>query len=225
MTFKMVVFDWDGTLLDSTGIIAKGIRHACQVAGLEDPGQQVASYVIGMGLVQALHHAAPQATEQQLSVLIEAYKSFYLSQDQDLALFSGVIPLLKTLNKIGVICTVATGKSRPGLNRAMENTGTAQYFMGSRCADECHSKPHPQMILELIDEFCVSPEQVLMIGDTTHDLNMAHAAGVQALAVQSGAHSPDMLKTAPHLQAFLSINEAASWLIHTISGGADARSN
>lgn len=225
MAFKMVVFDWDGTLLDSTGMITKGIRHACLVAGLEDPGQQAASYVIGMGLAQALRHAAPKATEHQLTVLIDAYKSFYLSQDQDLALFSGVVPLLKALNEMGVICTVATGKSRPGLNRAMENTGTARYFMGSRCADECHSKPHPQMLLELIDEFCVDPEHVLMIGDTTHDLNMAHAAGVQALAVQTGAHSAEMLSAVPHLQAFESINEAAPWLIRTISGGFDGTRN
>lgn len=224
MTFKMVVFDWDGTLLDSTGMIANGIRYACAKAGLQDPGQHVASYVIGMGLVDALRHAAPLATERQLAVLIDEYKSFYLSQDQDLALFSGVIPLLQKLNEVGVICTVATGKSRQGLNRAMEHTATAKYFMGSRCADECHSKPHPQMLLELMDEFCVDPEHVLMIGDTTHDLNMARAAGVQALAVQTGAHSPEMLNGVPHLQAFLSINEVAPWLVQEIlEGNNDSR--
>jgi phosphoglycolate phosphatase len=217
MTYKMVIFDWDGTILDSTGAITRSIQKACLDAGFVDPGEQIASYVIGLGLKDALRQVAPNASETQVNLLIESYKKNYLSKDHQLELFVGAIPLFKKLNEMGVVCTVATGKSRQGLNRAMSHTNTAQYFMGSRCADECHSKPHPQMIFELIDEFNVLPSDVVMIGDTTHDLYMAQAACVDALSVQTGAHSPTMLNQVPHLNSFHSINELAPWLIQTIS--------
>ncbi|WP_370263108.1 HAD hydrolase-like protein, partial [Limnobacter sp.] len=140
MTYKMVVFDWDGTILDSTGAITRAIQQACLEAGLPDPGAEIASYVIGLGLNDALRHAAPGATESQIASLVNSYRHHYLSKDHELELFSGVVPLLQSLNDMKVICTVATGKSRQGLNRALEQTGTGRYFMGSRCADECHSK-------------------------------------------------------------------------------------
>lgn len=216
MTYKMVVFDWDGTILDSTGAIARSIRGACIEAGLPDPGEEIASYVIGLGLDEALRHAAPGANHSQIEMLIASYRKHYLSKDHELELFEGAVPLLKTLNEMGVICTVATGKSRHGLNRAMVHSDTKKFFMGSRCADECHSKPHPQMILELMEEFAINPANVVMIGDTTHDLNMAQAAGVHALSVQTGAHSPKLLSQVPHVQSFHSINELAPWLIQTI---------
>ncbi len=217
MTYKMVVFDWDGTILDSTGAITRSTQRACIDAVLPDPGEEIASYVIGLGLTDALRHAAPSASEAQIAMLVDGYRRHYLSKDHELELFTGAVPLLQALNEMGVICTVATGKSRHGLNRAMSNSSTAQYFMGSRCADECHSKPHPQMILELMEEFNTGPSQVVMIGDTTHDLNMAQAAGVHALSVQTGAHPPHLLNQVPHLQSFRSINELAPWLIQTIS--------
>ena len=217
MTYKMVVFDWDGTILDSTGAITRSIQRACLDAGLPDPGEEIASYVIGLGLSDALRHAAPGASEAQIALLVESYRTHYLSKDHELELFTGAVPLLKVLNEMGVICTVATGKSRHGLNRAMSNSDTAKYFMGSRCADECHSKPHPQMLHELMEEFNLDPVDVVMIGDTTHDLNMAQAAGVHALSVQTGAHPPKLLAQVPHLESFRSINELAPWLIQTIS--------
>ncbi|HEY1058752.1 MAG TPA: HAD-IA family hydrolase [Limnobacter sp.] len=216
MTFKMVVFDWDGTILDSTGAITRAIRHACTEAGLPDPGAEIASYVIGLGLTDALRHAAPGASDEQVAKLVNSYREHYLSNDHELELFSGAIPLLKALNELGVICTVATGKSRQGLNRAMAHSDTGRYFMGSRCADECHSKPHPQMLLELLAEFDLEPEQALMVGDTTHDLNMAQAAGVKAVSVQTGAHPPSLLNQVPHYKSFLSINEMSPWLIDHI---------
>lgn len=217
MTFKMVVFDWDGTLLDSTGAITRAIRHACVSADLPDPGAEIASYVIGLGLGDALRHAAPGASDAQIAKLVEAYRDHYLSKDHELELFTGAVPLLQALNELSVICTVATGKSRQGLNRAMANSDTGRYFMGSRCADECHSKPHPQMLLELMEEFNTDPEHVVMIGDTTHDLNMAQAAGVKAVSVQTGAHPPKLLNQVPHYNSFLSINEMTPWLIDLIA--------
>lgn len=219
MAFKMVVFDWDGTLLDSTGAIAEAIRSACLEADLPDPGEEIASYVIGLGLADALRHAAPNAAEHQVAKLVQSYRNHYLANDHELRLFDGVIPLLQSLNQLGVVCTVATGKSRDGLNRAMSQSSTSQYFSGSRCADECHSKPHPQMLLELLDEFMFSPNEVVMIGDTTHDLNMAKAAGTHAVALHSGAHPERLLNEVPHLASFKSINEAAPWLLSTIKNG------
>jgi phosphoglycolate phosphatase len=217
MTYKMVVFDWDGTILDSTGAITRSIQKACLHAGLPDPGEEIASYVIGLGLTDALRHAAPGASEAQIALLVDSYRTHYLSNDHELQLFTGAIPLLKQLNEMGVICTVATGKSRQGLNRAFAHSDTGRYFMGSRCADECHSKPHPQMLLELMEEFNTDPADVVMIGDTTHDLNMAVAAGVHALSVQTGAHPPRLLNQVQHLQSFHSINELAPWLVQKIS--------
>lgn len=219
MAFKMVVFDWDGTLLDSTGAITKVIRKACLEADLPDPGQEIASYVIGLGLADALRHAAPSANEEQVARLVNSYRQHYLSNDHELSLFEGVVPLLQALNDLNVICTVATGKSRQGLNRAMQQSDTTRFFAASRCADECFSKPHPQMLQELIDEFALAPNDVVMIGDTTHDLNMARSANTHAVAVRSGAHSAELLAQVPHLRSFQSINEAAPWLISAITSG------
>lgn len=219
MTYKMVVFDWDGTLLNSTAAIARAIQAACMEAGLPDPGVEIASYVIGLGLSEALRHAAPGASDEQVALLVEGYRKHYLSNDQALSLFAGAIPLLQALNEMNVICAVATGKSRHGLNRAMSHSNTSSYIASSRCADECFSKPHPQMLLELMDEFNLSAKEVVMIGDTTHDLNMAKAAGVHALSVQTGAHSVKMLEQVAHLKSFHSINELAPWLLSTLRGG------
>lgn len=220
MAFKMVVFDWDGTILDSTGLIAKSIRLACLDADLPDPGEEIASYVIGLGLSDALRHAAPGATQEQINRLVAGYRKHYLGTEHELNLFEGVPGLLSDLNALGVICTVATGKSRAGLDRAMAMSDTAKYFMSSRCADECHSKPHPQMLLQLMEEFDLPPNQVVMIGDTTHDLNMAQSAKTHAISVQTGAHPPSLLDQVPHLKSFHSINQAAPWLLQTIKKGS-----
>lgn len=220
MAFNMVVFDWDGTILDSTGSITRAIRTACVDAGLADPGEGIASYVIGLGLQDALRHCAPGASDEQVVKLVESYRRSYLSTDHELSLFSGVVPLLEALNQTNIICTVATGKSRQGLNRAFDHSDTGRYFAASRCADECHSKPHPQMLIELMDEFNLEPHEVVMIGDTTHDLNMAKAAGTHAISVRSGAHPPELLKEIPHLESFHSINEAAPWLLEKIKNGS-----
>ncbi|GLR25890.1 MULTISPECIES: HAD-IA family hydrolase [Limnobacter] len=216
MKYKMVVFDWDGTILDSTGAITRAIQRSCVDVGLPDPGPEIASYVIGLGLSDALRHAAPGATDAQIKGLVEGYRRHYLATDHELQIFDGVVPLLQALNERGVLCTVATGKSRQGLNRAMAQSGTGRYFSASRCADECFSKPHPQMLHELMAEFALEPEDLVMIGDTTHDLQMAQSAGVHSVAVQSGAHTPALLATVPHLIAFPSINEAAPWLINNV---------
>ena len=220
MTYKMIVFDWDGTVFDSTGLIADLIRLSCTEVWFTDPGEHAASYVIGMGLPQAFAMLVPQASHEQINQILERYRYHYLQQRNSVKLFKEVVPLLTSLRDLGVICTVATGKSRAGLNRTMAECQVAHFFAASRCADECFSKPHPQMLEQLLNEFSLAPNHALMIGDTTHDLNMAHALGVPAVSVQSGAHSLQLLQQVPHLKSFLSINEVAPWLISQIKQGS-----
>ncbi len=144
--------------------------------------------------------------------MVERYRYHYLSRDQGLKLFDGAAELIAELHASGFLLAVATGKSRLGLNRAMTHSGLGQYFSATRCADECFSKPHPQMLQELMDEFSVRPERTLMIGDTTHDLKMAVNAGVAGLAVAYGAHSADALDTLSPLARLHDIGELTEWL-------------
>jgi len=189
--FDLIAFDWDGTLCDSTAIIVRCIQAAvCDVGGAM-PSDEAASYVIGMGLMQALAHAAPDVPRERYAELGNRYRYHYLQHQDDLSLFAGVMPLLGALRARGHLLTVATGKSRRGLNEALHTAQLRGVFDGSRTADETAGKPHPLMLHELMAEFDVAPERVLMIGDTTHDLQMALAAGCASVGVGYGAHPPD----------------------------------
>ena len=210
--FDLLVFDWDGTLLDSTGAIVAAVQAACRDLGLPEPSDAHASQVIGLGLADALRHSAPDLPEEKFQKMLERYRYHYLSRDKELKLFDGAFELIAELHSSGFMLAVATGKSRLGLNRALTNSGLGIYFPASRCADECFSKPHPQMLHELMDEFSVSPERMLMIGDTTHDLQMAINAGVSGLAVAYGAHSAEALDSLDPLARLDSLDELAGWL-------------
>ena len=189
--FDLIAFDWDGTLCDSTAIIVRCIQAAvCDVGGAM-PSDEAASYVIGMGLMQALAHAAPDVPRERYAELGNRYRYHYLQHQNDLSLFAGVMPLLGALRDRGHLLTVATGKSRRGLNEALHTAQLRGMFDGSRTADETAGKPHPLMLHELMAEFDVAPERVLMIGDTTHDLQMAQAAGCASVGVGYGAHPTD----------------------------------
>jgi len=210
--FDLLIFDWDGTLIDSTGAIVEAIQSACKDLDLPVPSDECASHVIGLGLVDALRYSVPTLSEDRFPQMIERYRSHFLSRDHELALFSGVFDLISELHAAGYYLAVASGKSRAGLNRSMERCGLGVYFSATRCADECHSKPHPQMLDELLSEFLVPPERSLMIGDTTHDLQMASNAGVSALAVAYGAHSAEALDALNPLARLQSVEELAEWL-------------
>jgi len=210
--FDLLVFDWDGTLLDSTGAIVAAVQAACRDLGIPEPSDTHASQVIGLGLADALRHSAPDLSEDRFPMMLERYRYHYLSRDKELKLFNGVFQLIEELHSSGFVLAVATGKSRLGLNRALESSKLGKYFPASRCADECFSKPHPQMLQELIDEFSVVPERVLMIGDTTHDLQMAINAGVYGLAVSYGAHSAEKLDSLRPLATLNTPDELACWL-------------
>lgn len=210
--FDLVVFDWDGTVLDSAGAIVRSIMAACVDLGLPVPTEERARYVIGLGLGDALRHAVPELEVEAYPRMVERYRHHYLSSDHELSLFPGVGESIAWLSEQGCLLGVATGKSRVGLNRALAHSGLGAYFHATRCADECFSKPHPAMLEQLMDELGVTPERTLMIGDTTHDLQMARNAGVAGLAVSFGAHPAAALRAEQHLACVATPEELDRWL-------------
>jgi phosphoglycolate phosphatase len=192
--YDLLVFDWDGTVMDSTAVIAGSIQAACRDLGLPVPSDEAARHVIGMGLAGALRHAVPDAPEPMVEPLVERYRHHFLARDETIPLFAGARELIAELHGAGRWLAVATGKSRNGLNRAMQATGMQSYFQATRTADETFSKPHPAMLLEIMDELGIAPERTLMVGDTTHDLQMARNAGVDAVGMTHGAHPEDQLR-------------------------------
>jgi phosphoglycolate phosphatase len=212
--YELIVFDWDGTLMDSAAMIVASVQAAARDVGLEPPPEARARHIIGLGLGDALRHALPDLPENHYPELVERYRHHYLARDHELELFAGAEAMVRELAAAGVMLGVATGKSRKGLDRALGHTGLGECFHGTRCADECHSKPHPQMIMELMEEFAVTPEQTLMIGDTTHDLLMARNAGVDAVAVSYGAHPREGLAEVACRYCADSVGELHAWLQH-----------
>lgn len=212
MKYELVVFDWDGTLLDSAGAIVQAIQSACRDLGLAIPDDARARHVIGLGLADALRHAVPELQPESYQAMVERYRFHYLSGDHQLTLFPGVREMLARLQAAGHILGVATGKSRQGLDRALDHSGLRPLFQASRCADECHSKPHPQMLDELMAEFGVAAGSTVMIGDTSHDLLMASNAGVDGLAVTYGAHPHEHLLEHKPLACLHSVRELDLWL-------------
>jgi phosphoglycolate phosphatase len=210
--FDLIVFDWDGTLMDSTGAIVASIQAAARDLGIAPPTDERASHIIGLGLIDALRHALPDLPAERYQEVALRYREHYLARDQDLLLFDGAAELIEELALAGHMLAVATGKTRKGLERAFDVSGLGPRFHGSRCADECHSKPHPQMLEELMAEFGVEPEATLMIGDTTHDLQMARNAGVPALGVAYGAHPRVSLEAQAPLFCAGNVAELAAWL-------------
>ncbi len=211
--FDLIAFDWDGTLFDSTLLITRSIQQAvCDVGG-SMPSDAQASYVIGMGLMQALAHAAPDVPPEQYPRLGERYRHHYLARQHDISLFDGVLPLLADLKSRHHWLTVATGKSRRGLDETLRHVELQGMFDGSRTADETAGKPSPQMLFELMREFGVEPERTLMIGDTTHDLQMALNAGCASLGVSYGAHDPAAFAALQPLHVAHSVRELHDWLL------------
>ena len=186
--YDLIAFDWDGTLFDSTAIIARSIQAAVRDVGGTEPTLEQASYVIGMGLKQALAHAAPDVPESMHAALGDRYRHHYFAAQDDIVMFAGVFELLADLKERGFHLAVATGKSRRGLDAALASQALVGVFDASRTADETAGKPDPRMLFELMDQFQVVPERTLMIGDTTHDLLMAARAGCAGVAVSYGAH-------------------------------------
>lgn len=188
--FDLIAFDWDGTLFDSTAIIVRCIQQAAVDVGGVRPSDEAAAYVIGMALAPALAHAAPDVPPEKYPELGSRYRHHYMAQQNVISLFTGVLPMLAELKARHHWLTVATGKSRRGLDDVLQSRQLQGVFDGSRTADETAGKPDPRMLQELMREFGVEPERTLMIGDTTHDLQMARNAGCASVGVSYGAHEP-----------------------------------
>lgn len=210
--FDLIVFDWDGTLMDSAGLIARAIQASARDLGLPEPTEERARHVIGLGLQEALSYAVPELDPAAYPDMVERYRHHYLSADHQLELFPGSFELVESLADSGRFLAVATGKSRKGLDRALSDSRLGPFFHVTRCADECFSKPHPQMLEEVMTECGVLPGRTLMIGDTTHDLLMARNAGVDAVAVEFGAHPRQALVDAAPLDVLDSTAALARWL-------------
>lgn len=186
--FDLIVFDWDGTLFDSTALIVRCIQNACRDLGVAVPPVERAAYVIGLGLRDALEHAVPDLPPQRYGELAQRYRHHYLASQHELSLFGGTLDMLRELKARHHWLAVATGKGRQGLNDALAHADLVGMFDGTRTADETASKPNPRMLMELIDQFGVRADRTLMIGDTTHDLQLAQNAGTASLGVSFGAH-------------------------------------
>ena len=210
--YDLVVFDWDGTLYDSTAVIVRSIQSACADLGLPVPSSQDAAYVIGLGLHDALAHVAPTLAPERVPELGLRYRHHYFKCQHELSLFEGVLPMLQTLKARNHWLAVATGKSRSGLNEALGHVELHGVFDGTRTADETVSKPHPRMLLELMAEFGVEPERTLMIGDTTHDLQLALNAGAHSIAVSYGAHEPAAFSDFPTRFVAHATSDLHDWL-------------
>jgi phosphoglycolate phosphatase len=210
--FRLLAFDWDGTLADSTALIACAIQQACLDVGVPVPDEMDALHVIGLGHRDALRHVAPTLAADRHDQYFERYRDHYLAGDAAIPLFAGVREMLDELDDRGFLLAVATGKTQVGLARALAQHDIANRFDATRCADEGFPKPHPDMLLALMDRLGVEPAETLMIGDTTHDLELARNAGVSALAVAYGAHPSAGLMAMEPLTTVHSVEELRVWL-------------
>ncbi|WP_430462480.1 HAD-IA family hydrolase [Thalassolituus sp. LLYu03] len=211
--YRVVVFDWDGTLVDSTQRIVDSMQRAAREVGLREVPDAAVQNIIGLGLPEALMTVWPEINEEQLEVMRRLYVRYFVSDSQvDMDFFPGARTLLDTLLKKGYLLAVATGKSRKGLNRLLQDLKVGHLFATTRCADETRSKPDPLMLEEIMAELSVSPAEVLMVGDTTYDLDMAHAAAIDSVAMGHGAHDEQQLLACGPKTICHSIAELNDWI-------------
>lgn len=211
--FKLLVFDWDGTLMDSQARIVASFQAAIADVGLPQRSPAQIRHIIGLGMVRAIATLFPQSSTQQCVQLAERYRHYFFATDAyPTPLFQGVAETLHTLHAAGYWLAVATGKSRRGLNQALVETDLSQFFLSTRCADETQSKPNPQMLQEIMDELGVLPTNTLMIGDTEYDLQMANNANVASVAVSYGVHDKAKLLPLKPLTCIDSLPALLAWL-------------
>lgn len=211
--FELLIFDWDGTLMDSAAAIAEAIQAACADLDLPVPPAAQARYVIGLGLTDAMRHILPDLPESDYPRIVDRYRLHFLRRDGGTTLFAGAREMLEDLRERGYMLAVATGKSRRGLDRALGETGLQGLFDTTRCADEGFSKPHPGMLMTILDTLATPAENAVMIGDTSHDLTMANAAGVAGVAITHGAHERQALLECRPLVMVNNLQELRDWLL------------
>jgi phosphoglycolate phosphatase len=212
--FDLLVFDWDGTLMDSTAVIVASLQAACTDLGLPVPSDERAQHIIGLGLYDALAHVLPGISPAEYPRVVERYGHHFRLRDPETPLFAGAEEMLRELNEAGHRLAIATGKSRRGLDRALEKTGVGPLFHATRCGEESASKPQPGMLIDLMKMLDTEPGKTLMIGDTTHDLQMAINAGVAGVAAAYGAHPREQLVALQPLACVDQPRDLWHWLQH-----------
>ena len=210
--FDLVVFDWDGTLMDSTAIIVASLQAACADVGLPVPSDERSHHIIGLGLYDAMAHVLPGVSTTVYPQVVERYGHHFRTREPQSPMFAGAEQLLRDMHDAGHRLAIATGKSRRGLDRALEKTGLAPLFHATRCGEESATKPAPGMLLDLMAMLGTIPERTVMIGDTTHDLQMAANAGVAGVAAAYGAHPRDQLAALNPLTCFDEPQHLWQWL-------------
>jgi phosphoglycolate phosphatase len=210
--FELLVWDWDGTLMDSAATIVASIQAASRDIGADEPSDEAARHIIGLGLNEAIAALFPDMKIPDYHRLAERYRVHFMAQDAEIPLFAGAGEAIREFHAAGFLLAVATGKGRRGLDRVLDHTGLRPYFHATRCADESFSKPHPQMLLELMERLGATPDKTLMIGDTSHDLQMAANAGVPSLGAAYGAHPRDGLLGFAPLACAENFGELHQWL-------------
>jgi len=212
---NLLVFDWDGTLMDSEARIVACIQAAIEDLGLEPREVPSISNIIGLGLHEAISTLYPGSDNSLHEAMTERYRYHFLTANPTQSeLFTGAEETLRSLSEAGYMLAVATGKGRQGLDKVLAETGLGQYFLSTRCADETFSKPHPQMLEELMDELGTEPGETLMIGDTEYDMQMAVNARTHSLAVSYGVHEKERLLQHHPLHCIDDIGELTGWLEH-----------
>ena len=213
--YQLIVFDWDGTLMDSAQKICNCMQAAARDLGLPPPSDNLAKSTIGLGLQDAVYRMFPQIEGSKIAEFVESYRFHFVSNDvTEQKLFEGVEAGLEALNNSGALLAVATGKARVGMTRVFSEIDLEKYFVASRCADETRSKPHPQMLLELLDYTAIDPINTIMVGDTTYDMEMAANAGVVGLGASYGVHAEHELRTAGAIEVLESLPLLVEWLLN-----------
>ena len=191
--FDLVIFDWDGTLMDTVGKIVSCMQSVAQELILPVPTEQQVRDVIGLSLPNIMPILFAEHQDHQQ--IIDCYRRHHLASDYPTPLFDGVELLIKQLHEAGYQLAIATGKAREGLDRVLELTGLGQYFHASRCASDAQSKPNPEMLNALLAHFDIAADKAIMIGDSIHDLTMANNAQMACIGVSYGAHDEKRLQT------------------------------
>ena len=208
---KLIVFDWDGTLMDSEAQIVACLHAAIADLGLEPMDDETVKNVIGLGLREAIDTLVPGRDMEFHQTFVDYYRKYWF-QSEASVLFEGVRDVLDTFRQQDLLLGVATGKARHGLERVLGETGLASCFHATRCADEAPSKPHPQMLLDIITKLDVLPKETLMVGDTEYDMEMATNAGVARIAVRTGVHSEERLNRHAPLVCLERLIDMPMWL-------------
>jgi phosphoglycolate phosphatase len=211
--YDLIVFDWDGTLMDSAAKIVRCFQGAARDIGLVPPPDQDVRNIIGLGLNEALDRLLPGTDATTRRRLVEHYREHFVNLDTtQTPLFPGVLTGLERLRDAGFQLAIATGKARRGLDRVLHDTAISHYFCATRCADEAQSKPHPQMLHDLLGFTGVDAARAIMIGDTTYDLEMASAVAMGSVAVSYGAHERERLLSHRPLACLDSFPTVCQWL-------------